>query len=161
MKNIIPLLILMIVFTGCELMPLAPTGEIKVSYKPNPATDPTYLSVDGWTWTVDIEIREENGWSVELDNWGPKNSACVSVFVLDNYQVVDTFFYSKSDINAWFGSTDINAYGSIKSYGAQFSTFNYNQGKYIETYYGVDSDGNYIKCTDTLELVNNKKKGIQ
>ncbi len=160
MKKIILFFVVIIIFlAGCEVIPFA-INDVELSYSPNPAYDPYYTSAYGWTWDVKITLNENSGNNVEIGNFGPNGAACISIFLLNDYQVVDTFIYYKSDLEDWFGSTEILAYGSV-SHNATFSTYSYDEGIYIEKYYLQAEDGSIITACDTLILKNNTKKGIK
>ena len=156
-KYLFLLIVLILVFTGCELIPFAPTAKLSLTYSPNPAADPYYTSTNGWTWDITIRIRETEDVDVTIGNYGPDNVACISVFLTADNNVVSTRKYYKGDIEEWFGTAKINGSSSI-SYNASFSTTNYSEGKFVETYYGQDENGMTVSCSDTIELINNTLK---
>jgi len=156
MKRVFVFLIFIIIISNCGIIPFPAQSSFGVFYYPNPAEDPVYTSAYGWTWTVKVSLYEDAGVPMTLGNYGPNGEACISVFLLDNYQVVDTFRFYRDDIESWFGSLRLPAYVDLY-HNASFATYSYNQGIYIETYYGIDDNGNYVSATDTLILINNTK----
>lgn len=156
-KYLLIALAIIIMLTGCEIIPFIPSGEMSLDYNPNPAYNPFYTSTYGWTWTVNVKIEETGGMDITLGNYGPGNAACVSKFLTDDNQLVSTDVFYASDIEEFFGTLVLPANGSI-SHSGDFSTLSYDQGKFVETYYGIDENGVIVNCTDTLKLINNTKK---
>ncbi len=157
LKNTVLFLLIVLIFTGCEILPFLPTADITLTFNPNPAYDPYYTSTYGWTWDVNVRIRETENINITLGNYGPGNAACISKFLTANNQVVSTDIFYANDIEEFFGTLEISGNASI-SHDATFSSFTYDEGKFVETYYGIDENGVIVSCTDTLILINNTKK---
>lgn len=158
MKRILfsALILAMFAMTGCELIPFAAGADMNLTYTPNPCDYPTYTSTNGWTWEFTVKIRESAGIGVTLGNYGPSGEALKSVFCTSTFQAISTKRYYREDIENYFG-TDYIPGGSSASYNIDYSAGNYTEGVLIETYYGLDDDGNYVSCSDTLELQNSAK----
>lgn len=151
------LTIVIIIFAGCEIIPFLPSGDMTLEYSPNPAYNPYYTSTYGWTWSVNVKIEETEGIEITMGNYGPGNAACISKFLTDDNQLVSTDVFYAADVEEFFGTLVLPANGSI-SHSADFSTFTYDEGKFVETYYGIDENGVTVHCTDTLTLINNTKQ---
>lgn len=157
-KFLFPLIIAVIVLTACELVPFTAGADLELSYNPNPCDYPTYTSTNGWTWEFSVRIRETAGVGVTLGDYGPSGEALKSTFYTNTFQAISTKRYYKDDIENYFG-TDYVPGGSSINYSIDYSAGNYTEGILVETYYGLDDDGNYVSCSDTLEL-RNSTKGI-
>lgn len=146
----------LMMLTGCIMLPFSSSATLSVSYSPNPADYPEYYSQDGYTWDASITIKETSGVGVTLGNYGPNNCACVSV-IYYNGSEVDRWYVYADEVESWFGSLRIDAYGDLHQ-SATFSTGNYSEAVFEETYYGMDDNGNVVSSKGTLYLNNSSKK---
>lgn len=156
MKRMFVLIPVILLLTSCLVLP--PTGEadISLNYSPNPSYDCYYDSYDGWVWNVDIEIEENNGVSVTLGDYSP-NGYCCEAKAYSGGVLVDTYYYSASSVEGWFGTLNIPAYGSVSESDASFMMGNYADGYMQEAYYGEDENGNVVSCSNTIYLENPNK----
>lgn len=155
-KFLFLLIIAVMIMTACELVPFTAGADLDLSYSPNPCDYPIYTSTNGWTWDFTVRIRERAGVGVTLGNYGPSDEALKSVLCTNTYQVISTKRYYKEDIENYFSTDYVPGGGSI-NYVIDYSAGNYTEGYLIETYYGLDDEGNYVSCCDTLILQNNTK----
>ena len=142
--------------TSCLVLPPSGEATLTLSYSPNPSNECYYDSYDGWVWTADITIKETNGVSVTLGDYSSTGYCCVTKRYSGGV-LIDTYSYSASDVEDWFGTLEIPAYGSIYENNAHFYSGNNASGSITETYYGQDENGNTVSCTNTINLENSNK----
>jgi len=131
-------------------------ASLILTYSPNPSSNCLYDSYDGWVWTADIEIKESIGIAVKLGNYSPEGYCCKTELYSSGSNV-RKYNYTANDVEVWFGTLEIPAYGSVSESNASFILGNYTDGYVIETYYGKDMNGNIVSCSKTLYLENPNK----
>ncbi|MEO0282066.1 MAG: hypothetical protein ABIN05_06940 [candidate division WOR-3 bacterium] len=150
------LILIVLFFTSCMLLPLPQSAELELSYSPNPVTDGTYSATNGWSFYADVTIKEKNNIGVTLGNYGPEGCCCYGQLIV-NGNIVKTYYYYENEVKSWFGTLRIDGGSSIIEDNALFTTGNYTSSKMVETYYGKDDNGNIVSCTNTLVLNATKK----
>jgi len=156
-RTILIMAVYILMLSSCVLLPFSSTATLSVSYSPNPADYPEYYSGDGYTWDISVTLKETSGVGVTLGNYGPGNAACVSV-IYSNGVEVDRWYEYADEVEEWFSTLRLEAYGTLYDNNTTFSTGNYSEAVYEETYYGIDDNGNIVSCKGSLYLNNSSKK---
>ncbi len=155
-KSLFLLVLFVLFFSSCVLLPVPKIAELELTFNPNPVTDAYYDANNGWSFYSDVIIREKNNISVALGNYGPNGCCCYGQIIV-NGNIIETYYYDESEVRNWFGTLNVEGGSYIKEENALFTTGNYPLARIYETYYGKDENGNLVSCSNTIILDASKK----